>query len=177
MDFKFIKVSFVGLVLSLSGFANAGLISDELDFARYWEGNPVGQQSAVVGAGIEFSEDFLNLDVSDSTVLFDWLSSVEYDTGTPLQYYRIWNMDWVGQSNIITSIDVNFANISGFSASRVSFGDDYIEVAVGGLDMNSESFLSIELNSTLTSVPEPSTIAIFALGIMGLALRRFKQHS
>jgi hypothetical protein len=28
-----------------------------------------------------------------------------------------------------------------------------------------------------TSVPEPSTLAIFALGLIGLASRRFKKHS
>ena len=32
------------------------------------------------------------------------------------------------------------------------------------------------VTSPTTSVPEPSTLAIFALGIMGLAARRFKKQ-
>jgi hypothetical protein len=36
---------------------------------------------------------------------------------------------------------------------------------------------SYEISTTgITSVPEPSTLAIFALGIMGLAARRFKKQ-
>lgn len=178
MKSKFLNLIYVALILSTSSLfntANAGLITDNVDFARYWQGNPVAQQSAVVGAGVEFSESFINVDVSDSMILFDWLSSVGYSIGAPIQYYRIWDMDWIGGTGSITDIDVTFDNITGFNASKVTFGNDYIEVAVGGLSMNTNSFISIELNPT--SVPEPSTLAIFALGMMGLASRRFKKQS
>jgi hypothetical protein len=45
------------------------------------------------------------------------------------------------------------------------------------LDENSPKFMRTVATTTLTSVPEPSTLAIFALGIMGLASRRFKKQS
>ena len=178
VKFKFLNIVYITIVLSVSSVfsaANAGLITDNVDFARYWQGNPIAQQSAVVGSGVEFSERFIAVDISDNMIMFDWLSNVGYSTGSPIQYYRIWNMDWVGGTGSITEVNVDFANITGFDASNVTFGSDYIEVAIGGLSMNNNSFINIELNST--SVPEPSTLAIFALGIIGLASRRFKKQS
>ncbi|MFT4940346.1 MAG: hypothetical protein ACI88A_003398 [Paraglaciecola sp.] len=48
-------------------------------------------------------------------------------------------------------------------------------------DFTGENFAPRTWNGTIyydiTSVPEPSTLAIFALGLMGLASRRFKKHS
>ena len=45
-------------------------------------------------------------------------------------------------------------------------------------DANAYKLLTNEINwvSSAASVPEPSTLAIFALGIMGLASRRFKKQ-
>jgi len=39
------------------------------------------------------------------------------------------------------------------------------------------SFNAVDVGVEVSSVPEPSTLAIFALGIMGLASRRFKKQS
>ncbi|MFT5312448.1 MAG: hypothetical protein ACI8Z9_000926 [Paraglaciecola sp.] len=39
------------------------------------------------------------------------------------------------------------------------------------------TWLVLKESSSLSVVPEPSTLAIFALGLMGLASRRFKKHA
>jgi len=49
--------------------------------------------------------------------------------------------------------------------------------AVGNVGFDNITFGSTEPKPDVASVPEPSTLAIFALGIMGLASRRFKKNS
>jgi hypothetical protein len=44
-----------------------------------------------------------------------------------------------------------------------------------GTDGNDADFYRFEVNSVAQDVPEPSTLAIFALGMIGLASRRFKK--
>jgi hypothetical protein len=52
--------------------------------------------------------------------------------------------------------------------------DGWIGADTGGNDVD---FYRFEVNSVAQSVPEPSTLAIFALGMIGLASRRFKKQS
>lgn len=68
---------------------------------------------------------------------------------------KAWNGGWVDSSHTLTSL-----------------------LTVKGLDSNeSEAIISNNIRRINTiSVPEPSTLAIFALGIMGLASRRFKKQ-
>jgi hypothetical protein len=49
----------------------------------------------------------------------------------------------------------------------------------GGQSAKSEAHFSLVFtpNASVAAVPEPSTLAIFALGIMGLASRRFKKQA
>jgi len=66
------------------------------------------------------------------------------------------------------------ARIDNYTAFDAYFG---FTGATGGLT-NYHKIDNVVINSTLpTSVPEPSTLAIFALGIVGLASRRFKKQS
>jgi hypothetical protein len=45
------------------------------------------------------------------------------------------------------------------------------------LNQNAQYLITDNLTFGVTAVPEPSTFAIFALGLMGLASRRFKKQS
>ncbi len=71
------------------------------------------------------------------------------------------------------NVDVN---LEGYSLLA---NNDYILrlTASGEGNGNNAGFDNLVINGDLTSVPEPSTLAIFALGIIGLASRRFKKQS
>jgi len=55
--------------------------------------------------------------------------------------------------------------------NQIAFYDDYTE----GGTLKRECLLNCSL--VVSTVPEPSTLAIFALGMIGLASRRFKKQS
>ncbi|TWX67911.1 PEP-CTERM sorting domain-containing protein [Colwellia demingiae] len=57
--------------------------------------------------------------------------------------------------------------------------NDYILRLTGSGEGNGNNagFDNLVINGDLTSVPEPTSLAIFALGIMGLAARRLKKQS
>ena len=65
-------------------------------------------------------------------------------------------------------IDLEFSNVSGFSDFKfLSFSDS----GKGPVEFDISNSFSIQ------AVPEPTTLAIFAIGILGLASRRFKKTS
>jgi len=69
----------------------------------------------------------------------------------------------------------NFGDITGFeflNDYRTVTGSDYY---IGGFRGTAISWLLVA-DEKVPSVPEPSTLAIFALGMIGLASRRFKKH-
>ena len=58
-----------------------------------------------------------------------------------------------------------------------SFKVNWASYITGGTALYSDNNGAIISSFNTTSVPEPSTLAIFALGIMGLAARRFKKQA
>jgi hypothetical protein len=46
-----------------------------------------------------------------------------------------------------------------------------------GAAVSMDESTNLGVPSTITDVPEPSTLAIFALGLIGLASHRFKKQS
>ena len=88
-----------------------------------------------------------------------------------------------GSSNI-SSIDklISFSfNISALQWANF-ISDDSVQVTwnngsgVGDWSNNYIGYVNYEINGVASQVPEPTTLAIFALGIMGLASRRFKKQ-
>ncbi|MBA6372821.1 PEP-CTERM sorting domain-containing protein [Colwellia sp. BRX8-4] len=78
-----------------------------------------------------------------------------------------------------------FTNVNGHNVSVDLEGyfllanNDYILRLTGSGEGNGNNagFDNLVINGDLTSVPEPTSLAIFALGVMGLAARRFKKQS
>ena len=103
--------------------------------------------------------------------------SVSINTSKSLGIFDVASDNWglgSGPDPLITISDTNllFDDISWFS-----FTNNIGSTAVGmGLDNFFLDEAGDPNGSDPTSVPEPSTLAIFALGIMGLASRRFKKQ-
>ena len=69
---------------------------------------------------------------------------------------------------LFLSIEVSNFSISG--CNEVTGGTTLVT-------NNGVVFIAYERTGNSQEVPEPSTLAIFALGIMGLAARRFKKQA
>jgi hypothetical protein len=209
MKFKFLKTLFAVLVLSVSVFANAGLIT-----TTFAGGN--GQ-----------SGNMFDLTIANNSLLLTGMDVNISDTRHIEIYTRVgsysgfennagaWNlMDAafvIGNGNNIASIfDFNnfvlaanttygiyvttttdgmrYTNGSNsYSNSDLTLSAGIGKAYVSATDFSGSSYSPRTWNGTVrydvltsepaTSVPEPSTIAIFALGIMGLASRRFMKKA
>jgi hypothetical protein len=210
MNIKMLKAALAGLVLSMSGFANAGLITtidagatnhifassinngvgpiSENGFT--WTASNNGYYGYDNGWGLNQNGSWnninligLNSSTGSFTVTFDSLVSdvlafVNYAGGvnSPQASIGIYSINDV----LLESFDLNGL----LGSSTVNGGWNY------GFERNTAEIKSIKFTNAFivasnlrsfvdqpsTDVPEPSTLAIFALGIMGLASRRFKNQ-
>lgn len=210
MNIKMLKMALVGLVLSVSGLANAGLI--------FTTGNVVinAQNSAtfdtLTSNGLSlnsYNEDGINVFVNDTT--YQGFNAFNNSNTTAFHYGSGGNNQWVdisltngaliyamdflmgdGQGNSVTNIQwktysgltlldsglelnvnkgtVGFTSTTGFTSIRLAAAISTTSPGFG----NHQSIAIDDLNIGTTSVPEPSTLAIFALGVIGLASRRSK---
>ena len=64
-----------------------------------------------------------------------------------------------------------------FNSSLATSGGDYISMFANGGSGTSEMLVTVSYTNSVpaNNIPEPSTLAIFALAIFGLAARRFKK--
>jgi len=193
MKFKFLNTAFAGLILAVSCFVNvadAGIIHDfdlsQLDTsdALYSDGSLDGY---VFTFEFENSTDFNNFNISN---LLDW--TVTYDNVS----YRIGSFFSINAAALFSQSDNNvFLNIGGGGSGYISGiypTRQSVQVGRGGYgslilhtagDRGNQFFHTESAAWSIrgaervdaSAVPEPSTIAILALGLISLASRRFKK--
>jgi len=190
VNIKMLKAAVAGLVLSVSGFANAGLIT--LD-GSIDDGTEVDHWSFFVTTSGSFTFDVLAREISNdffaNGVGNDELDSYIYLFANDANGIFIKKDDDGGAGNdgsihshdSFMTVNLNVGTyllaIGDFSLSeleaRNGLNADNAGSAVGRYSVSISSAAGV---ARVNSVPEPSTIAIFALGIMGLAARRFKKQ-
>jgi hypothetical protein len=208
MNIKMLKAAFAGLVLSVSGFASAGLMEfippNDLTGTVYttnsndaWAGGrglvfEMLSNETIFSLGLY--HDLTNIDLfyelsqvtslngkvtTGQTVLrsgnaltttngLGWIDfGISELTLMAGNYYHLeFSFSGAGNNNFFyNNRDVafsngNFANIEGTSSG----------------DTSNTVMPALRFNE-VTSVPEPTTLAIFALGMIGLASRRYKKKS
>lgn len=231
MNIKMLKVAVAGLVFSISGLANAGLIG------VWGNSTPFASQIGNAGhtfVGVNSSSTLAELDLLDQvwlirqngdndlrdyvlnggTLVTEWSGAswaintmsmlnatdqfgyasnnsvtftqagldlgfgtslpTTYSNGGATQYFRSF-------TNIGTDVDI-IATSNGYNVGITgSYGLGNV-VALGWdwQDTSANATNQLLVNDitglSFTAVPEPTTLAIFALGIMGLASRRFKKQ-
>jgi hypothetical protein len=204
MNMIYLKAALISLVLSVSGFVNAGIIWD----------NGTGTNTSWRGAGTFLATTFLS-DTSFTLNQIDQYMDTNSDANIRFAIFNADSADLLFYSNNIFHIDngmgyvsstiFNFDIIAGVKYSIAAITDTgaeyrytYTDVSMNGIsnpyDNQNGTFGStfsapilntgqsccngnIRLHTGLVSVPEPSTLAIFALGMIGLASRRFKKQS
>ena len=192
MNTKMLKAILASFILSVSGFANAGLLSFSdgtgqvsITFnilnSQITANNSIliypNDTSALLGFTVNY-----NL-ISGPTGFFSGGSGLSDITG---------NQNAVGiqldSSSLITGIfDVVVSGGGGSECGpcqALNFGVGanilhWNEPNRGTLRINNIALGTFTFNSNINiaTVPEPSTLVILALGIMGLASRRFKKQS
>ena len=233
MKFKMLKAAFAGLVLTVSGFANAGLINggsdiidhDDLLQLGVWLGNgeidltniftKTGTQNAtdwhaaVNGKGPTFT--LIEATYNNSAFIFggynaySWNSSSSYnnvDYAVDNSFlFSLTNDVKLGHSRFIYStynnqnygatfggghdLYVNGSLTGGYSNLGHSYGDTtkygqnsnriILAGSYNGWVIQKYETFTVSQATPHSDVPEPSTLAILGLGLMGLVSRRFKK--
>jgi hypothetical protein len=230
MNLKMLKIPFTGLILSVSCFANASLITHEFNNGDSLSDWSVDRSSP---AGFEIITDELVMSVSGPSNTVDdskntqgmkldidlstyisidmyidsawsnderyggiWAQSIDIfgvTSGWPVIEYKGTEgvQAWDNSGWQTPSVDFNFDEFNTFTFEITNSGVEYsLNDTLFYTDSlsNTSYFTSVLLNAkyegtdfdvrydNLTyNVPEPSTIAILTLGIMGFASRRFKK--
>jgi hypothetical protein len=202
MKFKFFKAGLASVILSaacLVNVANAGLIGFESVSDAFWIDGVVEDGFAInrtddglASLGASYTDSYWN--GNGTGRLITWTnngstSGIEINTLNgdlfSLNSFEFGN-GYVRGNSPVTSVTLTglLSNGSIITDSFSSFGNNNLSNA--WVNLTSVKFIAngtsnraywdnIEVNRV--SVPEPSTLAIFALGMIGLASRRFKKQS
>ena len=180
MKFKMLKATFAAMVLMASGFANAALIySDE---------------TPITASGQSFSDSVTLSELYENVVL-NFVAKGDFGSNSVVETISfsidgvnllVWTWDTPGIT--VVSNVVNFdVTLSGtISISQLLWSTLASDDVLNFVWQNSRAvnpypteggsdFVSFSLTGDVVETPEPSTLAILAIGLIGLGARRFKK--
>jgi len=184
MKLRILKAALAGIILSVSGFANAGLILS--DFSENGDTSITFDLTGTIST-INSSENYLLIlgfldgtNITNLHVSSSWVNNLLGTPGSVMNEYSgfvdsniIWNYNSTLGLNaaIGNTVDMTFTLFGNFNSAN-------LELLSGSFGYNNIQNIraSYTFGNNYNAVPEPSTLAIFALGIMGLASRRFKKQ-
>jgi len=227
MNIKMLKAALTGLLFSISGFANAGLItitgydienantSGTGGWGHTFDGTITptsGSKANYLGGSGTLNNGIIETSAG-TTQLFNYPSESSPIITLYLDgFYSLNNLlisggnfgdnsipgELIGLDVTINSISESFVTASQGMVVLSGLADDFVNFSGSSLaglvtnklilsnfdsnwsSYNTFSIAEITLDGTReaepSQVPEPSTLVIFALGIMGLASRRFKKQ-
>ena len=207
MKNKYLKVYLASLMLSIScivNIASAGLIVDNgfnvnatngagwynntATNWRTWDDFAVANDTIITSASFlmqnsassyvfEIRSD--NTGTFGSSVFSVALSAADVTVTSVGLGFNQFDFDLSSINLLAGTYWASFSGNSGLYGSKVgSFGATMIQQLNNSSNsLRTNNYIPFQLNGTTRDVPEPSTLAIFALGMIGLASRRFKKQS
>ncbi|AOW77657.1 hypothetical protein A3Q34_12825 [Colwellia sp. PAMC 20917] len=203
MKFKFLKLAVIGLTLTIGGIANAGLIYDNggpSTYSAYSIGSSETADDFILATAYDInSVEFYFQNFNGIT---GWGQDITYSFYND-NSGSIGSLIATGNGQNVTAVDSGLAWCCGGNAwevnfdlaSTISLNAGHYWLGLTGASGSSPwwvttsaiSGYSGKINGSTVAndfafslssqdVPEPSTLAIFALGMIGLASRRFKKQ-
>lgn len=200
MKFKMLKAAFVGLALTLGGFANAGLITTGFNGQTGCVNCGNFFDVSVFASDITFESLEVNIEVGLTDILV-YLKSGTYtgfeSDSSSWTLMSTSSVSGLGQG-FSTFVDITNFTLSANSnygiyimqesgavfydgiGQTISNSDLQLSLGTSGINYFSTTLYNPRswngtINYTVSDVPEPSTLAILALGLIGLGARRFKK--
>ena len=195
-----LKAVCAGLIFTLSGFANAGII----DHGGYTEVNGIDwldwtstldmTQSQALAANVGWRAATLTEvrvmmnEVFETTFAWGDAHSISSGFGINISEKNMMFNNLFGCTRCSPNDNVTYAlingvglvgtyrNMGGYTQVFAGYGKGYFGQVIHH-QTNAGVALVRGASNEKTEVPEPTTLAIFALGMMGLASRRFKKQS
>jgi hypothetical protein len=194
MRFKFLKTAFVSTILAISSFVNAGIIDfNDLNVNPQTNLGSPFDYNGLTFTGIHLSSfDHDTWDMNgDGTDFLGWATGSNLGLSTTngdlfeLHSLQLGQLRYNGPGGIAQIIGT--VQGGGILTRNITVAERFTDVTlIGWESLLSVSFTgpgqwmsidNISVTVDATDVPEPSTLAIFALGMVGLASRRFKKQS
>jgi hypothetical protein len=191
MNIKMLKIAIASLVLCVSSLANAGVINFE---GSIDDGTEVDFWSVYVTTSGTFTFDVLAYEVAndffDNGLGNDRLDSYIYLFANDADGALIGSDDdgGLGSDGSVSGLDSLMTLNLNVGSYLFAIGDYFLSEVEARNQLNSTNTgdtlngrYSVSISSEdgvalVSSIPEPSTLAIFALAIMGIASRRTKKQ-
>jgi hypothetical protein len=190
LSMKFIRTGLLAVAILSTSFANAGLITSSGDFSRdaddnyftgaglIWLGWEVTVQSSVAQSVIDNPGYRFATRTEIDSLMVQFFGTV---------YGDLTDGQFVDQSSVPFDValfrTVTNNNYWTISRASIDINTEFGTFGVTRRDTLLRAFApgshrdGLHSTALVRDVPEPSTLAIFALGMIGLASRRFKKQS
>jgi hypothetical protein len=167
------------LFITSISVANAGFIGNSLDADyRYTDLSTdilMPLVPKLVEDGEEWSSNLFSIDADDSSITISGRSLSSSGSSVFTGSFNGWIFTDLSESiDDITRVTIDSTtSLNGFGSSNIRFTQNSISLNFAGITY-SDLFVkvNVDFGSTGSTVPEPSIIALFGLGLAGLGLAR-----
>jgi hypothetical protein len=162
------------LISAFASSSQATLLDGKTIGYNYYHNTLLWQSgSAVVGPQLEVPSiiSLISLNASDTQLQLDLLHTTQFQTIDTSGFNGLEVFDALDAISAFTAISVE-TNISNFDTDRISFDANHVWINLVGFASTAGDFITINLRSTSSEVPEPASLTLAGLALVGLAMAR-----